>query len=99
MGHRLSVDLDYFSISKFNPERLQQRLNDEGFKLLDIEISWQTLKCSIKGVQVSFMFQKSKILKPFVEFESTDLSQSERYSSNEVTCCLFSGIEEGFRRH
>ncbi|HCM53769.1 MAG TPA: hypothetical protein DIS59_02355 [Candidatus Magasanikbacteria bacterium] len=65
IGHRVSVDLDYFSPNQIDTEKLKQHILDT-FSTHVIEIVYEdinTLWCSIDGVKVSFITRKDKLLK------------------------------------
>ncbi len=66
IGHRTSIDLDYFSKGPINTTLLKERLNSL-FSTHIIQIVYEdvnTLWCSIDGIKVSFISRKDTLLKP-----------------------------------
>lgn len=77
LGHRKSIDLDYFINKPIDTERLKSRLM-ETFSPSKVEIIFQekdTLWVSINGVKVSFITRPSSLLEPIVDQESFRLAQ------------------------
>jgi predicted nucleotidyltransferase component of viral defense system len=68
IGHRKSVDLDYFLAGDIDTVKLRQQLNDLfGVKRLEIIFEEKnTLWCSIDGVKVSFISRFDPLLKPVI---------------------------------
>lgn len=62
LGIRESEDLDFFSKSLFDPERLQRELSNFGI-LEDVNIDEGTLNCFISGVKLQFLHYPYKLLK------------------------------------
>ena len=69
MGHRKSIDLDYFTARPINTQKLTENLK-EIFKNLSFQVSFEeknTLWCQIDGVKVSFISRFEKLSEPVVE--------------------------------
>lgn len=65
LGHRLSVDLDWFSAKKFSVAKLKKELS----RLGKLEITGEepgTLHGVLNGVKISFFHYEYKMLFPFV---------------------------------
>ena len=68
IGHRLSIDLDYFSQKPIDTAVLKQQIF-EAFKEQNVEILFEernTLWCVIDGVKVSFMTRRDNLRKPVI---------------------------------
>lgn len=66
IGHRKSVDLDYFIAKPIDTEQLRGRLEDI-FESKTVQITFEqkdTLWCLIDGVKVSFISRKDALLQP-----------------------------------
>lgn len=66
IGHRMSVDLDYFLPADFNTQELKQHITDS-FPSCSAKILFEeknTLWCTINDVKVSFITRKDILLKP-----------------------------------
>lgn len=74
LGHRESIDLDFFNQEDFDPRLIQQELEKIG-KLEDIQLDKNTLNAFLKGVKVQFLGY------PYPLLESTDNWKGIRISS------------------
>lgn len=66
IGHRTSIDLDYFSPQPIDTEKLKNQFF-EIFEVGSVDILFEeknTLWCIIDGVKVSFIMRKDTLLKP-----------------------------------
>lgn len=71
IGHRKSIDLDYFTGKPINTLRLAENLK-EVFKELPFHVSFEeknTLWCQIDGVKISFISRFDRLSEPVVEKE------------------------------
>ncbi|NYE58570.1 nucleotidyl transferase AbiEii/AbiGii toxin family protein [Carboxydothermus ferrireducens] len=66
LGHRKSVDLDWFCPSKFNPEQLVARLKEKG-EIMESEIGKDTFHGVLDGVRVTWLYYPNPLLKPLIE--------------------------------
>ncbi|OGR04438.1 MAG: hypothetical protein A2511_02025 [Deltaproteobacteria bacterium RIFOXYD12_FULL_50_9] len=64
LGHRPSVDFDWFAPSIGNPEQLFQRLTPSGLPYTILSISHETLYLTINEVQMSFIGYCYPMLRP-----------------------------------
>lgn len=72
IGHRKSVDLDYFISEAIDTAKLRQQLN-ELFGAERLEVIFEeknTLWCNIDGVKVSFISRFDPLLKPITLIDS-----------------------------
>lgn len=66
IGHRKSVDLDYFIANPIDTQQLREQLEDI-FQSNTVQITFEqknTLWCIIDGVKVSFISRKDALLQP-----------------------------------
>ena len=67
LGHRRSLDLDWFSSERLaDPLRLAQELRDEGILFTTSQVERGTLHGSVASVRVSFLEYRYESLAPFV---------------------------------
>jgi hypothetical protein len=66
IGHRLSVDLDCFSLSEFNPRAWLNKLGKIG-EVSNIQIGESNLLCFINGVKVEFIYFAYPPKHPYTE--------------------------------
>lgn len=55
LGHRTSIDLDFFSAKQFNPKEIINRLSELGDFILEGE-SWGTINGRLNTIRVSLLF-------------------------------------------
>ena len=70
-GHRLSVDLDFFTEEEFQPEGLEERLGLVGATILSVSRNSLTLETG--GVKVDLLRHSYKNLRPHEEIEGVRL--------------------------
>ncbi|HIE53139.1 MAG TPA: hypothetical protein EYP85_15415 [Armatimonadetes bacterium] len=73
LGHRLSVDLDFFTPQELDTRTLIQHLSQLGSLTVDRE-DWGTLIGALRGVRVSFFTYEYPLLEPTVDFEGVTLA-------------------------
>lgn len=73
IGHRESVDLDFFSQKGFDPKKIQLELEKLG-KLVNLEFDINTLNGFLAGVKVQFLGYPYRLLKPVIKWEGINLS-------------------------
>ncbi|MCD7957611.1 MAG: nucleotidyl transferase AbiEii/AbiGii toxin family protein [Lachnospiraceae bacterium] len=67
LGHRKSVDFDFFVPHKFHAELLLDQLKNLNYPLETINVCDGTCDVLLDGVQVSFFYYPQKMLRPYVE--------------------------------
>lgn len=69
LGHRKSVDLDFFTQTKFVEQQWEEKLKQElDFKLVTRD--WQTLAGSASGVKISLLGYPHKLIrKPLMQYK------------------------------
>ena len=74
IGHRLSVDLDYFSQTEFKSEILVDSLLSNSIDISNIETLKGTLHCVIENTKVSFLRYRYNLLFDTATFGRTDIA-------------------------
>lgn len=69
LGHRLSVDFDWFAPVVGNPDELLKKIRQRCGDAHILAISRETLHLNIQGVQVSFLGYDYPLLQPLVFWE------------------------------
>jgi hypothetical protein len=67
-GHRMSFDLDMFSMQNFSSDNLNASLSQDYKLTTDVQMP-QTLLCHINGIKVDFIRFKYEMQYPIVEME------------------------------
>lgn len=92
LGHRKSVDLDWFTQSEFrNPLNFSQELRNRNIKIEVNDISRGTLHGVIKGVRVSFFEFKYPLLKPLIKVEEINCNIA---SLEDLACMKLSAVAQ-----
>ncbi len=74
LGHRRSVDLDWFSQQKLaSPPQLAQQLQDQGFPLQVIRFDEGTIYTRLWGVQLSLLEYRYPLLKRLVSLPDANI--------------------------
>ena len=89
LGHRRSLDLDFFTSERFDEGALLQRL--DGFSLAARDA--QTLHGEISGTKVSFLAYKYPVLFPQTSFLDVAVADPR-----DIACMKISAISRGARR-
>jgi len=89
LGHRISIDLDFFSYQPFNANELTKRISSD-FRLDKefIEIEENTLNCIINNVRVQFLTHNYQQVRPDLNdgtIRLYSLSDSAAMKLNAVT--------------
>ncbi|MBI3384687.1 nucleotidyl transferase AbiEii/AbiGii toxin family protein [Candidatus Gottesmanbacteria bacterium] len=73
IGHRESMDLDFFSQKEFNPQELQPGLEKIG-QLNDLSMAVGTLNCFLEKTQLQFLYYPYNLLEDKINWEGIYLS-------------------------
>ncbi len=71
-GHRISIDLDFFSAQEFNPELLVSQIKKLGKFSLESK-SWGTLHGTFNKTKITFLHYPYPLLFPFKKFEKVNI--------------------------
>ncbi len=92
MGHRLSVDLDWFTREPFSdPMRFAQELREAGIPLVTERVERGTLHSTVHGVQVSLLEYRYPLLAPPIEWPEHGCSF---LSLDDIGCMKLSAISQ-----
>jgi hypothetical protein len=96
LGHRMSVDFDWFGSSLDDPMILAQTLREGGLNPGNLQVSPSTLHCTINGVRVSFL----KYAYPLLGDSMSDDSQAFALASlDDLSCMKLAAVaQRGLRR-
>ena len=76
IGHRKSIDFDFFSNDKFNTEELRIKIEEifKGYRLVFSQISPSTINMVVDGVKMSFFYYPYKPLYKLVETNRVNIA-------------------------
>jgi len=73
LGHRKSIDLDFFNQKGFDPKLLEAELETLG-QLKELELKENTLNAFLKEVQIQFLTYPYPLLKPTINWKNIRIS-------------------------
>jgi hypothetical protein len=91
IGHRLSIDFDWFTQRINDPERVFSIIKSHGVHFQIIDISFETIYIDIKGVQVSFIGYDYPSLIPHSIF-TYEGKKLKLASIDDIACMKLSAI-------
>ena len=95
LGHRLSIDLDWFSANDFSRNTLRETLSGEGhFELTEEEEG--TMHGLLDDVRVSFLRYPYPLLFPLVEFEGSSLADERDIAAMKLDAVSSRGSKKDF---
>jgi hypothetical protein len=90
IGHRKSIDLDFFSLYDFETSNLQEFLENKYHFKTDY-ISINTLKGNIQNIKIDFISHKYQLVKPIIEPENTRLYSIEDIAAMKLNAIAGNG--------
>lgn len=96
LGHRLSVDLDFFSQGDLDTKKLKKDLSESGFKYKINNETTGTLELVMDDVKISFMEYRYPLLKDFEIFEKNKLASVLDIAAMKVTAISSRGSKKDF---
>lgn len=96
LGHRISVDLDFFSQEEIDTKLLIRDLKNAGFELHVQNENLGTLDLLIDDVKVSFLEYKYPLLEDFVKFEKLNVASVLDIACMKVTAISSRGSRKDF---
>lgn len=95
LGHRRSVDLDFFLGEDFNEDSVLQRLQRiEGFALVAKEPG--TIYANIRATKVSFITYTYPVLFPFLSFLGTNVADPRDIACMKISAIASRGAKRDF---
>jgi len=96
LGHRVSVDLDFFSEKEIDTKLLIRDLKNFSFEFHVQNENLGTLDLVINDVKVSFLEYKYPLLEDFVEFENVRMASILDIACMKVTAISSRGSKKDF---
>jgi len=90
IGHRMSIDLDFFSTGKFDENTMLTELEDKYKFQLDYQAK-NTLKGEIEGVKVDLITHSYPLVKPLVQAEGVRMAAPEDISAMKLNAIIGNG--------
>jgi hypothetical protein len=96
LGHRLSVDLDFFSMEDFSGENLAKQLNEDGLNLLNLQPSKGTLHAVINDTKISFLHYPYPLLAHTVNIKNMAVANLQDIGLMKITAIASRGAKKDF---
>lgn len=90
IGHRMSIDLDFFSLKPFNQDSVIDCLQAVG----DFRVNYQgtnTIKGKINGIQVDFITHAYPLVKPLITIDSVRFVSMEDIAAMKLNAIVGNG--------
>jgi len=95
IGHRISVDLDFFTPQEFNAKELAHSLQNIGEFKLDRE-SWGTILGEFEKIKFSIFVYKYPVLFPFVSLFDINIVDLRDIAAMKIDAISTRGIKRDF---
>lgn len=95
IGHRKSIDLDWFSEKPFSTEEVKNKLKSLGKLKIDEELE-DTLNCNLNGVKLSFFEYPYKNLFPFEKYNKIRLADLRDIACMKINAISSRGSKKDF---
>ena len=95
LGHRTSIDLDWFSAESFSNDGIKKTLSELGeFQLVGEEKG--TIHGNLNGVKVSFLHYGYKVLYPLVDYGGIKLADERDIAAMKIDAVSSRGSKKDF---
>lgn len=95
LGHRVSIDLDFFSVNEFSTQTIIEKLKTKG-RLEIISQDKDTLNGSLDDVKISFFKYPYKLLFPTKEYNSVMLADERDIAAMKILAISDRGNKKDF---
>ena len=96
LGHRVSVDLDFFSKDKIHTKSLKENLINSGFKYHITNETTGTLDLIIENVKVSFLEYKYPLLNDLIPYNGINICSNLDIACMKITAISSRGSKKDF---
>jgi predicted nucleotidyltransferase component of viral defense system len=96
IGHRTSVDFDFYTEKKFDSRKLREEFDKRFKKVQEIYIAEDTLELNIDGVGVSFFKYPYKLIRPCQKINEINLASKEDIAAMKIISISQRGRKRDF---
>lgn len=96
LGHRRSLDLDFFATTGFAPNRLLQRLTSMNRDVTVLSRDSDTLHLSLDSAKVSFLAYPYPLLFPLNDYEGVDIADPRDIACMKINAISGRGVRRDF---
>jgi len=96
MGHRKSIDFDFYTIHEFELDEMLRQFRQLFTMIAVVQMSRGTLIVDVEGVQVSVFFYDYRVIRPFIESKHLVLASLEDISAMKMIAIIQRGERRDF---
>ena len=96
IGHRTSIDFDFYSPRDFDPQRLYRTLASRINPTTPTHVADGTLMAAVQNIAMSFFRYDAPLLKPLVKTASLDLASIEDIAAMKIIAIVQRGTRRDF---
>lgn len=96
IGHRRSIDLDFFSTTDFEAADILEHLNGEGFNAKVIHLQKRTLIVEIEGIKVDFIRFRYPFAHPAIHIDGIRLADMRDIACMKIDAITGRGRKKDF---
>ena len=96
IGHRTSLDFDFYTKKEFEPPRLREEFDKRFKKVREIHVAEGTLILDIEGIELSFFKYLYKLVKPCLKLEDVNLASLEDIAAMKILAISQRGKRRDF---
>ncbi len=94
-GHRISIDLDFFTNEEFDSQKLLEKLK-ENFSVTPVGISRNSLTAEIENIKVDFIRHDYPLVKPIQFIENIRMVSKEDIAAMKLNSITIRGSKKDF---
>jgi len=96
IGHRTSLDFDFYTQKKFDPPRLREEFDKRFKKVREIHVAEGTLILDVEGMELSFFKYPYKLVKPCLKLEEVTMASMEDIAAMKILAISQRGLRRDF---
>ncbi len=95
IGHRISVDIDLFTIESFNVQRISDSLRYD-YAAKEIEVERDTVRAVIDSIKIDVMAHKYPLLEPLKSMDSVRVAHLKDITAMKINAIASRGSKKDF---
>ena len=96
IGHRTSLDFDFYTPKKFSPQKLREKFEEEFKEVKEIYLNQDTLILDVENLKISFFRYPYPLLKPLQEKKGILFASVEDIAAMKVLAISQRGLMRDF---
>jgi len=96
IGHRTSLDFDFYTEEKFDPKKLREKFDKKFKKVQEIYIAEDILGLDADGIKMSFFRYSYRLIRSYVQMEDICLASKEDIAAMKILAISQRGKRRDF---